>query len=290
MYSLIETAQFRAMAALTGDEAYKEPAQRRANVFKNAYPLHLVKTPTGLQIQFSMIGAPNAYWTDTYPVTVDCQVKGKTVSITNRDAYSKKPLAERMILRLPVSKTPERCDVSVHSNVQVEIYSQTEFKTLNSFSEDIITLSPTASLQGTLTEENILKVSPAQGENAQAGEARATFDINRDVSSAEQVAFIIHTTRDSQLGIILEGKNGTRASSYYPILKAGRDNIVIFNKLGFNNGAELDKHIAKIMFRFYTKPNTAEFEVKVKEASVIRNTTNLESFLKRNKDAHFPQQ
>lgn len=278
------------MAALTKDKAYEEPAQRRADIFKNAYPLYLVKTPKGLQVQFSMMGAPSAYWTDTYPVTVSCQVGNKTVSQTNRDAYSKKPLHERMILRLPVSGIPKQCSVSVHSNVEVKMYTQNNFKVIKDLREDKIEPSLTASMQGSLVADNKIKVAPNQGEGALAGEARVNFDINRDVSVTEKIALVVHTTQDSQLGIVLDGANGQRASSYYPVLKAGQDNIVVLNKLGSNNGDALGEKISKIMLRLYTKPNTNDFEVTIKEASIIRNTPNLETFLKRNKEANFPQQ
>ncbi|WP_410963471.1 hypothetical protein, partial [Salmonella sp. SAL04292] len=81
-----------------------------------------------------------------------------------------------------------------------------------------------------------------------------------------------HTTEDSQLGIVLDGANEKRASSYYPVIKSGKDNIVIFNKLGFDKGSELEGHIAKIMLRFYTKPNERDRDIEIKEVSVIRNT------------------
>ncbi|QGA49120.2 D-glucuronyl C5-epimerase family protein [Pseudomonas brassicacearum] len=289
-YNIIETAQFRAMTALTGDAVYKEPEQRRIAIFKNAYPLYLVKTTKGLQIQFSMMGAPNAYWTDTYPVTVSCKVGNQTVSQTNRDVYSKKPLPERMILRLPVKTTPDHCAVSIHSNVEVSMYKQDKFKIIKNPNEDKIDLIPLVTMQGMLTPDQKISITPAKGEAATTGEARITMDINRDVSASEKIALVIHSTEDSQLGIVLDGANGKRASSYYPILKAGRDNIVVLNKLGFDKGAELEERISKIMLRIYTKPNSKDFEIKIKEASVIRNTANLELFLKRNEAAYFPQQ
>ncbi|MEF9898243.1 MAG: D-glucuronyl C5-epimerase family protein [Pseudomonas sp.] len=289
-YSIIETAQFRAMHALTGDDVYIEPAQRRANIFKEAYPLYLIRTPKGLQVQFSMMGAPNAYWTDTYPVTVSCKVGKNILSAKNGDAYSDKPLPERMILRLPVKSPPEYCNVTVHSNVDVAMYKEDKFKLLENASEDKIDLLPVAILQGKLGENNIIKVTPNNGESAKAGEARVTLDINRDVSVSEKIALVVSTGQESQLEIILYGDDGKTATSYYPILKSDKDNIVVFNKLGFKNGADLGSKISKLSLRIYTKPNTKEFDVKIKEASIIRNPANLETFLDRNKLANFPQQ
>ncbi|OFS73698.1 hypothetical protein HMPREF3173_11345 [Pseudomonas sp. HMSC08G10] len=289
-YSIIETAQFRAIAAVTGDDAYKEPAQRRADIFKKAYPLYLVKTPKGLQIQFSMMGAPNAYWTDTYPVTASCKVNGKIVSTTNNDAYSEKPLPERMILRLPVKSTPDYCNVTVHSNVNVPMYNQDKFEVIKSSAEDKIDLKPVALLQGKLSTNNTIDVTPEKGESAKPGEARIVIDINRDVSVSEKIALVLHTTQESQLEIILQSDDAKLATSYYPILKGDKDNIVVLNKLGFKNGSDLGSKLAKLSLRIYTKPNTKNFEVRIKEASIIRNTSNLEAFLKRNKSANFPQQ
>jgi len=289
-YNTLETAQFRAMAAVTGDDIYKEPADRRANIFKNAYPLHLIKTKAGLQVQFSMIGAPNAYWTDTYPVTVSCKVGLKTVSKTNSEAYSKKPMHERMILRLPVGKAPKYCTVSIHSNMNVLMYKQDKFKVIDDLKEDKINILPQVSMQGELLSNNIINVSPSNGEGASNGEARITLDIDRDVSAFDKIALVINSTEDSPLGIILDGKNGVRATSYYPVLKAGKDNIVIVNRLGFAKGADLDSHIEKMTFRVYTKPNAKTFSLEIKEAVIIRNPANLESFLERNQLAYFPQQ
>lgn len=289
-YNTLETAQFRAMAAITNDVVYKDPAERRANIFKNAYPLHLIRTNTGLQVQFSMIGAPNAYWTDTYPVTVSCKVGQKIFSQTNREAYSKKPIHERMILRLAVSKAPKYCTVSIHSNMNVVMYKQDKFKVIKDLKEDKIVVLPRVSMQGELLPNNLIGVSPSKGEGASNGEARITFDINRDVSAFDKVALIIHSTESSPLGIILDGRNGVRATSYYPVLKAGKDNIVIVNKLGFEKGAKLDDHLEKMTLRLYTKPNAKNFKLEIKEAVVIRNPANLELFLERNQSAYFPQQ
>lgn len=289
-YNILETAQFRAMAAITGDKAYKEPEQRRIAAFKQAYPLYLLKTKNGLQVQFSMIGAPNAYWTDTYPVTVSCKVGNKTISTTNSDAYSTKPMHERMVLRLPVSKAPSACSVSVRSSMDISMYTQHKFKTIDGTSEDRLTINPVASMQGVITPEGSIHITPSKGEAAVAGEARVSFDVDRDLSESETVGIIINSSEDSQLGIVLDGANGKRATSYYPILKGGKDNIVIFNKLGFDKGSELEGHIASIILRFYTKPNTKDLDVKIKEVTVIRNPSNLESFLKRNESAHFHQQ
>ena len=289
-YNTIEIAQFRAMAAITGDSVYKEPEERRKKIFKNAYPLYLVKTRKGLEVQFSMMGAPNAYWTDTYPVTVACKVDNQTVAQTNRDAYSKKPLFERMILRLPVSKVPEHCDVSIHSNVEVRMYRQDGFNVIKDLKEDKINAVPVVTMQGALIKDQKIEITPAKGGSATTGEARVTMDINRDVLAFEMIALVIHSTADSQLGVVLTGADGKTASSYYPILKADRDNIVVLNKLGFAKGGELKDHLSKLMLRIYTKPNTNDFEITIKEASVIRNTANLESFLTRNQTAYFPQQ
>ncbi|WP_336331870.1 D-glucuronyl C5-epimerase family protein [Pseudomonas putida] len=290
-YNTLESAQFKAMAAVTGDDVYVEPGRRRAEFFKNAYPLHLVKTGAGLQVQFSMLGAPNAYWTDTYPVTVSCKVGGKTVTKTNSDAYNKKiPMHERMVLRLPVSKTPEQCSVSVRSNVEVKMYKQDKFKLIKDIKEDRFDVAPVASLQGELLQNNDVYITPNKGEGAAPGEARVSFEVGRDVSALDKIAMVVSSTGDSALGIILVGENGTRATSYYPVLKAGRENIVIVNKLGFEKGDELDSRIKSITLRLYTKANSESFKINIKEASIIRNPVNLEAFLKRNETAYFPQQ
>lgn len=289
-YNILETAQFRAMAAITGDKAYKEPEQRRISVFKQAYPLYLLKTESGLQVQFSMIGAPNAYWTDTYPVTVSCKVGDKTVSQTNKDAYSAKPLQERMVLRLPVSEVPSTCSVSVRSSMDISMYTQDKFKIIDSAKEDRVQITPAASMQGAITQENTIRITPSKGDASIAGEARVSFNVDRSLSESETIGIIINSSGDSQLGIVLDGANGKRATSYYPVIKGSKDNIVIFNKLGFDKGSELEGHISRITLRFYTKPNGKDFDVKIKEVTVIRNTSNLEAFLKRNNSAHFHQQ
>src|SRR5690606_24348437 len=86
-YNIIEQAQFNSMAALTGDGAYAEAARRRGDIFQKTYPLHLVKVVDGYEVQFSMMGAPNPYWTDTYPVTVRCKVEGQIIELQNASVY-----------------------------------------------------------------------------------------------------------------------------------------------------------------------------------------------------------
>ncbi|EMZ58523.1 hypothetical protein APA66_33925 [Pseudomonas aeruginosa] len=289
-YNILETAQFRALHAITRDNAYKDPEQRRIAAFQKAYPLYLIETKKGLEIQFSMMGAPNAYWTDTYPVTVSCTVGNKTVSQTNKDAYSTKPIHERMILRLPVNKVPKKCSVSVKSSMDIAMYTQSKFKTIKSPVEDFVKFTPLPSMQASSLQEGIIHITTEKGDTAKPGEGRVMFDVNRDLSESEMIGMVIHTTEDSQLGIVLDGANEKRASSYYPVIKSGKDNIVIFNKLGFDKGSELEGHIAKIMLRFYTKPNERDRDIEIKEVSVIRNTANLEDFLRRNQSANFHQQ
>lgn len=290
-YNTIEIAQFRAMEALTGDPVYKEPAMRRSAIFKNTYPLSLIDTPTGLEVQFSMMGAPNAYWTDTYPVTVSCTIGKQTVTQKNADAYNtKKPLAERMILRLPVSGKPDHCEVSIHSNVDVKMYNQNRFTVLSNIKEDNVNPIYTVALQAKALEDGNVRVTPMSGESAKPGEGRILLNINRNVSISEKIALIVHSTGNAQLGMVLEDAKGKRATSYYPALQAGKDNIVIFNKLGLNNGSELDENLKELALRVYTKPNEKPLDVQIKEIQIIRNPANLESFFKRNASAHFPQQ
>ncbi|BBH47467.1 D-glucuronyl C5-epimerase family protein [Pseudomonas sp. KU43P] len=289
-YNTIELAQFRAMALLTGDPVYDEPSKRRAEIFKNAYPLSLVKTKKGLEVQFSMMGAPNSYWTDTYPVTVSCSVGGKEVKATNAKVYSKDPLADRLILRLPVKAKPKACQVSIHSGVDVPIYEQKQFDVVQSTSNGDIPVAYTVALQAAVTDDGKILVTPASGENATAGEGRIVLNVDRDVLPSQTLALVMTSTEDAVLGLIVDDIKGHRASRYYPSLKAGKDHIVVLNMLGFDKGSELDKHISKLSLRVYTKPGASPLKVSIKELTVIRNTLDLADFMTRHADANFPQQ
>ncbi len=301
-YNIIEQAQFNAMAKITGDEAYAEPAKRRGEIFKRAYPLSLVPVGEGFEIQFSMMGTPNSYWTDTYPVTVRCQVEGKTIEAQNASVYDKSvPLSQRLVLRMPVPSVPSSCTVSIHSNVEVKLYEQDKFDEVVS-RRDKIPLKASADLRAQETSSPATFSLEPGGEpslwskimgkvtSAPQGESRISIDVDRNLGPSDTLALIIHPDEKIQLGTIFVDDGDRTAFRYYPNLEAGIDNIVVLSALGFDRGDLLSEKIKQLTFRFYTRSTTNDFNVTLNDVEVLRTPDAVRQYMSEHEGAHFPQQ
>ena len=294
-YNIIELAQFRALAGLTGDEMYSEPAIKRGELFRNAYPLQLVDTESGLEVRFSMMGAPSPYWTDTYPVTVRCEVNGARFEAQNRSVYDKKvPLSERLVLKLPVPSTPQRCDVAIHSNVEVAIYSETGLQ-VNSVDREPLSLDPEATQRAEAGETRgsfriFGKSSLVNPATWGGDEARITIPIGVEMTVADTLALIVRPTRKVQLGTIIADNEGNTAFRYYPDLESGKDNIVVLNRLGFDRASDLNSSMKELVLRLYLTGIEDNFEVSVSSLEVLREPTHVQDWMREHEGAHFPQQ
>jgi hypothetical protein len=291
-YLLFETAQFRALELVTGDPAWRKDADVRSQDFRQQYPLQLSQNAdNSYTVMFSMVGAPHPYWTDTYPVTVSCSVDGREVSAKSRGHYNQSlPFDDRFFVSLRLDKTPQQCSVYVHPlpSGRTLAYTQSAFSVEKVLQPENLPLDMEASYNASKATEAAgdLRINPAGGHT----EGRIELKLNRPVTSGDTIALIINSAADHQLGMLLYDKEGHSATREYNDIKAGKDNIVMLNRLGFNRGDKLTDNLGSLYLRIYTKATDKAFNVSIKQLNILKDPAQLKAFFEQHKDAYFHQQ
>lgn len=293
-YDLIEFAQFRSMLALTGDAAYEPMMRERAEVFKQAYPLVMTKEEGKLSVLFSLVGAPHPYWTDTYPITIECLVNGETLRSEKVSAYQAGSFASRMIASLEVPSDPETCSVIFHSAVDVTAYSTDEIPLVDAAVETIQT-KISASFDAKLDQDGSLLIQPshmeAPGEDIAANdEARVRMEIGKPLQHSDVLAFTVKTDQPYMAGVIIEDTKGNSAFRYYPNLKADEENLVLINTLGFDQIANVGLEIAAVTLRVFTDPEADDGHISMSDPTILSSPAQIKSYLEQHPTAYFPQQ
>jgi hypothetical protein len=301
-YHIIELMQFNAMALLTEDPAYTDGARRRSDIFKGAYPLHLVKTPAGYEIQLALMGAPNPYWADNYQMIVRCDVVGQTVE-KRLSAYDRSlPWSERLVLRMPVSAVPRSCSVSTNSTLEVGLYDQSTFDVETATERDAVPLKARAEINaGEGGNSSIFRIEVARqssfwkrmiGKIADhpKDESHISIDINRPMGILDTLALVVHPGAKVQLGAVFTDADGNSAFRYYPDLVADVDNLVVLNTIGFERGDRLGPNIKQLTLHFYTRDVEEDFNVSIKDVEVMRSPAAIGEYMREHSPAYFPQQ
>ena len=121
-------------------------------------------------------------------------------------------------------------------------------------------------------------------------EGRLKIKLGRTVTNVDTIAVEIRSNIDHQLGLLLYDDAGNSATREYNDLKAGYDNIVLLNRIGFNRGDKLSNKLSSLDLRIYTRPTDKSFDVSVKQVSVLKSPFELKEFFKQHQDAYFHQQ
>lgn len=295
-YVLIEFAQFRAMYSLTGEAAYRSMMEARSQAFRLAYPISLYDGPDGLEVLLSLVGAPHPYWTDTYPVTLSCEVEGKTYVSETVSAYVKYlPYADRFIASVTVPADPDVCSVTVHSAVDVEVYSEKpDSRRIESLVHMPVQITPSMDAirlddGGDILISPRFKVAPER-EIAANDEARIAINLDAPLSSSDVLAFAIETDEPFKVSVFITDEFGNQAQRYYPQLVAGRRNIVMLNILGFENSSEISGSIKTVTFRMFTNPEDNDAHVSIKDMTIIEDAFQMREYFKEEASSYFPQQ
>ena len=277
-YMLLEMAQFRAMHLVTGDSRWREGAELRAKLFRKHYPVQLYDTNRGeVRALFSMVGAPHPYWTDTYPVSVECVAGGRHYRVKQAGHYSARPYNERFFAELVLPKRPDKCDVFIHpmKDEKIYVYTQDQFNPMSSPTQPI---SYTATASYALSENVGVVGEYAVSTKEDLAEGRLRLDFSRKIADSDLVAIVVRPEND---------KSGASHWRDYNNLKGGADNIVLLSMAGFNMRGTARPDPIAVTLRFYT--NRAN-KVKLQSASLLSNHDELQRFFHDNLNAVFSQQ
>lgn len=238
-----------------------------------------------------MVGAPHPYWTDTYPVTVSCNVDGKEVSRKNGNHYKQsEPFQERFFVSLNVDKIPQQCSVYVHPlpTGRTLAYTQTSFSVEKNSSNENLPVELEASYNAIDAKNTSgqAHIDPSAGHT----EGRLKIKLDRTVTKIDTIAVILRSDVDHQLGMLLYDDSGKSATREYTDIKAGRDNIVLLNRIGFNRGDKLSNNLSSLYLRVYTRTTDKPFYVTVKQVSILKHPSELREFFKQHQNAYFHQQ
>jgi hypothetical protein len=293
-YNTLEFVQLTAMYLLTGDGAYQTAAQRRQKIFATAYPLSLIGADGQMEVIFSMVGAPHPYWTDTYPVTVSCWVTGHEIKRFNDRTFDAKfALRDRLVVSVPVRSRPTKCSVTLHTPTPVLMYEQTEF-TVENQTQETLPISLNVMFDAVSVDGGLVHVRPSHEErlgiHSSNDEARISMAVDAAISNQDILALAVTVPVTVDLAILIEDEIGNVATRYYLPLTGGRRNLVLLNRLGFQDNDVLAKKIKTISLRLFTNSAMPQFDVELDHFTVLRTPAEIRDWFIDEPEAYFPQQ
>lgn len=295
-YNLLEMAQFRAMYAMTNDSLYKKIEDQRVAAFKNAYPVELFDNGKQVSAIFSLVGPPHPFWTDTYPVTIECQGKDKSVKSMQSRQYSNDPYDKRFFAVVDMHGYPNSCSISIRSGVDVPVYRVENLSVVgDETGRGEIDATPTVSLDARGFSNDAVSIVPEHeeipGHSSYLNiEARIKFNIPLSYDDKDILALVLLPENDLKIALLMEDDNGNRISRYYPTLKKGVKNIVLLHRLGFEGNDEMAGRPSHLTVRVFTDGLQSPFSVRVVDYSLVKNALGLRSYFSRQGDAYFSQQ
>lgn len=287
-YLIFESGQYNALYMLTGDAKWRTGYETRVGIFENAYTPEIVTAPNGeTKVLLSMLGAPHPYWPDTYPLRLSCKVGEKAYSAYNRKYYwSHLPLKERFFVELNIPSKPDSCvvDADVFPSSFYRLYETNAFAVAGDGKGKNLGLKADAILNASLlADAHSIQVDHTL-ENM---EGRVSLNLERELDIRDVVALVVDSDLDTYIGFLMTDEDGNVASREYNPIVAGKPNLILLNRYGFNGQEALGKNIKSLTLRLYADEKKSKFNFRIKNMQVLSGANELRQYLSAVGDVEF---
>lgn len=289
-YVIFETIQFSNLYSLTGDVFFKDQEEDRRDVLSKRYPIYIIESNGNRELLFSLMGAPHPYLLDIYGISISCINQNYSeVIYSNYHQFDKnRSIVERAFINEDIgSNDLKECSITSRKRgMDFVLYKTSSFNTIkNDFAPKVIKVkSFSASLDAYQeSEEGEVIINPAiissEAHDYLNTQGRLSYEFDEAVVLTEDSFFGIELTpsHDLQIGIHL-GSSGLSVFRYYPNLKAGKKNLILLSKLGFDNGDGLTK-VTNSMVTVYTHNQEEVASIEIGNSLVFRNQAEIFVYL-----------
>ncbi|MDC9823041.1 D-glucuronyl C5-epimerase family protein [Devosia sp. ZB163] len=285
-YVIFESVQLSSLAALTGEKLFTEMQLVRQRDLALQYPVHAMDDG---KLLFSHVGAPHPYLLDTYPVSLECKLPNGELWRTESNfphRQGEEFLKRAFIVATPPAP-PSSCKAISDNGVQATLF---EMPPLPERRDQHATLTPTVSVafDAVAIDDRTVTVAPlfsAAADPAHYTSTRANIALETEIpiSTTSLFGIEVSPSRDIAIGITVEDDHGTRATRYYPGLRAGETSLVLLSKVGFPKYESLTDRLSKLTIHVWTDPENlpdqGPFEMELGNVVTFGNTLALYRYL-----------
>ncbi|WP_161629771.1 D-glucuronyl C5-epimerase family protein [Desulfogranum japonicum] len=306
-YAIYELKLFDALYEITHDDFYLDDISRRRKIFKESYPVHVDQEN---QFLFSLIGLPNPYFIDVFPITIDFISKGKVVYSKNiKNIFDKTINFSKRAFLTGQFRDDSQVDSFVVKSFDgggyVELFSsrvdEVRFDWQSALPMPIkytikcnYDANCISSPQKT-TEKNIdhlVNISPGRVSNPEVlshytnSQARIVFGLDENVSIQDNkyIAFIVNSDQKiKNLKFTIFDKKGKSISRYYPSIIPHQDNVLLISFIGFNKVESFSNNFNILHVTLFTRDledkKIDDFSFAIKNVFLLKNNAELFSLL-----------
>jgi hypothetical protein len=305
-YAIFDLLLLKSLAKIFPEERdwIHAEIQFRQNILKKSYRFDMKLKGEEYVLRFNLIGAPNPYWIDIYPIRMDFRFMDTSSdfsinSLPPRD-FSE-DIAKRGFMEITLNeeqfKTLQGISVnSVYAGQETEIMSvdkkelglsENEFKALSVSSE------PKAFYDG-LMHDGTIRINPRHkafpDQNSYRNEIGViAWDFKDSLYLDEHQHIVIAANFDGAIKshkFYLYQEDDSVSERYYIPLQAG-PNLIVLNPVGFN-GYKKGGRIKRLAWRIYTNRMGEELTIDVRGVYWAKNNFQLKELLE-NPDFKFKE-
>ncbi|GAB6192090.1 hypothetical protein JCM39068_18390 [Desulfocastanea catecholica] len=302
-YAIYELTLFDALYKLTNDEFFLDDILRRRKIFMEEYPVYL--NLDNNRLFFSLIGLPNPYYIDIFPVTIDFISDNKIIhSEKIENIFDKSiPLSQRAFLTgtIPGNRDVDslivKCFIAgryvelYRGSVLDPIFSWPSSKPM-SMEFDLHCHYDAECIDGPDRTADHITIKPPKMSRADVPshytntQGRLIFDFKNEINirNNKYIAFIVNSEEEiNNIKFTIFDKTGNNTSRYYPALVSNIDNIILISFVGFNQIETVDEVFSKFHISIFTnslnKDSQDDFNVVVKDVFLLKDNAALFSLL-----------
>jgi hypothetical protein len=254
------------------------------------YPVIQTEIDGNITILVSAVGAPHPYSIDTYGLRLTCRFSDgqeRQFSLDNPAAAT--DIVAEAIIAATVPEPPTQCSLfSLYNNHSVLLHRGPP-KRLTSSQGVVADIQPTvtAFYDATMMPDGRVKVDPAL-RDAPAGKPTTYRDNQGRIDLAfaprpldldELLGIEVSTDQPLKISMNLISKDKT-VWRYYPPLKKGRPNLILFSPVGFKNISSLEG-FDRIGMTVYTSDLAQVAHLSFGRVFVIKNQLQLYNYFSR---------
>ncbi len=299
-YSIYDVLLFKSLLSCTYNSVFVDEILKRQNILLNSYPIYKKKIDENSVFLFSCIGPPHPYWIDTYQMELRYYKNNEHIKTSRLPAKDFSiPINDRAFL-LDTIETEQIDSIGVfalYNSDTLNIYKigTGDIEAINSDKhvETKYQLSTLLNMEKVNNNNTVLVLSEEiEPDELNRGTIRLNLEkpLNIDKNRLFGVLFYANANIDNLMITIIDNK-GVSANRYYIVPDANEDNLLLFNKLGFNNIESLDiENITELRIDVYAKTSNSDSDILIRLGDILcfENNFQLQNFFYKN-DFYFPE-
>jgi hypothetical protein len=308
-YLIYEMVLYESLYKLTDNDFYLQQLTKHRDFFEEQYPLDLMECNDGVHFLFSLIGPPNPYWLDTYPIRIEfLDGKGEIVEIKESAVPRNRniPIKERAFIYGRVKKTSYKYKIYACFGKSDQLLYEGLIEKSNKhlingrrLPESIkykLVCSYDAECQDNLSAKILpSKITvPENKEYYSNNQGILDFSVSLlNLKKYKYFGFVINPTENLRsIRFRLYDSNGNSVQRYYVELQGKVNNLIILHLSGFKGKAAFKPALTKIISLVIPTSgafHVNDFNVTIKKFLGFRNNVELYNFV-RNEEFFFPEQ